>query len=76
MLDISSFSTLIKLTDFLVGIQHCVTVLDKWIFDINIPFALLSLVTIWTTVVQMMNKEEEYVDDICKYGHTKLPTVT
>ena len=37
---ISSFSTLIHLADFLGGIQKCVTVVSKWIFDKNIAFAL------------------------------------
>ena len=39
MLEISSFPTLVQLKDFLGGIQHCVTVVGKWIFDSNVPFA-------------------------------------
>ena len=35
-LDISTFPTLIKLKDFICGIQHCVTFVGKWIFDKNI----------------------------------------
>ena len=40
MLDISPFITLIQLKYFLRGIQHCLTVVSKWIFDSNVPFAL------------------------------------
>ena len=40
LLDIFSFSALIQLTYSLGGIQHCVTVVDKWIFNGNINFAL------------------------------------
>ena len=35
-----SATNIIQLTDLLGGIQHCVTVIGKWIFDSNIPFAL------------------------------------
>ena len=37
---ISPFPTLNQLKDFLGGIQHCVTVVGKLIFDSNFPFAL------------------------------------
>ena len=40
LLDISPLTKLIQLTYFLGGIQHCVTVFGKWIFDSNIPFSL------------------------------------
>ena len=36
--DISPFPTLIQLIYFLGGIQHCVTVAGKWIFERNIYF--------------------------------------
>ena len=39
-LEISPFSKLIPLTDFIGGIQNCVTVVGKWVFDRNIPFAI------------------------------------
>ena len=34
------FTKLIMLKEFLGGIQHCVTVVGEWIFDINITFSL------------------------------------
>ena len=34
------FPTLIKSTDFIGGIQHCVTVFGQFNFDRNIPFSL------------------------------------
>ena len=37
---IYTFTALIKFEDFLDGIQHCVIVVGKWIFDSNINFAL------------------------------------
>ena len=40
LFDISLFPTLIKLTYFLGWIQHFVTVIGKWVFESNIPFAL------------------------------------
>ena len=40
MLEISPYPTLIQLKDYLDGIHHCVTVVGKWIFDSNFPFAL------------------------------------
>ena len=40
LLDISLFLTLIHLKEFLGGIQHCVTVVGKYIFDSNIPSVL------------------------------------
>ena len=39
-LDISPFPTPTQLTDFLCGIQNCVTAVGKCIFDRNITFAL------------------------------------
>ena len=39
-IDISPFTILIKLNDFLGGIQHSVTVLGKWILDSNFLFSL------------------------------------
>ena len=33
---ISTFPTLIKLTEFIDGIQHCVTDVGEWTFDSNI----------------------------------------
>ena len=40
MLGIFPFPTLIQFTVFLVGIQHCVTIVGKWVFDRNITFVL------------------------------------
>ena len=40
LLDISTFSTLIQLKEFIDGVQHCVTVVGKWIFDSTFPFVL------------------------------------
>ena len=40
LLEIYMFSTSIKLKCFLTDIQHCVTVVGKWIFDHNINFEL------------------------------------
>ena len=40
LLEISPFPTLVQLTYFLCGTQHCVTVVDKWIFYSDITFAL------------------------------------
>ena len=34
------FPNLVKLYDFLGGIQHCVTVVGRCMFNINIPFVL------------------------------------
>ena len=39
MLGIYPFPTLIKFKEIIHGVQHCVTVVGKWIFDINILFA-------------------------------------
>ena len=57
--DISPFPTLIQLIDFLGGIQHCVTVAGKWIFERNIYFCFLSHMTIWTTIAIVMMKQNE-----------------
>ena len=35
---ISTFQKLIQLTDFLGGIQNCITVIGEFIFDSNIHF--------------------------------------
>ena len=40
LLDISSYTRLIQLKDYLGGIHHCATVVVKWVFDSNFPFAL------------------------------------
>ena len=40
LLDIYQFPTSIQLKYFLGGIQHCVTVVGKWFFDSNFPFAI------------------------------------
>ena len=40
LLDISTFSTLIQLKEFIDGVQHCVTVVGKWIFDSNSTLSL------------------------------------
>ena len=40
LLENSPFLALIRLKDFLGGIQHCVTVGGKWIFDSNISFGI------------------------------------
>ena len=40
LFDISTFPTLLQLAGFFGGIQHCVTIVGKFIFDRNIPFAL------------------------------------
>ena len=39
-IEISPYPTLILLKYFLGDIQHCVTVVGKWIFDSNFPFAV------------------------------------
>ena len=39
LLDISTFPTLIQLKQSLGGSQNCVTIVGKWMFDSNIPFA-------------------------------------
>ena len=39
-LGISPYPTLVQLKYFLGGIQHCVTIVGKWIFDSNFTFAL------------------------------------
>ena len=40
LIDISTFTTLIQLTEFLGSIQHCVTSVGKWLFESSIPFSL------------------------------------
>ena len=40
LLCISPFPTLIQFKYLIGGIQHCVTVVSKWVFDSNFPFAL------------------------------------
>ena len=40
LIDIYMFQILIQLKEFLGGIQHCFTVVGRWIFDSNIPFSL------------------------------------
>ena len=40
LIDISPYTTLNQLTEFLGDVQHCVTVVGKYIFDIDIPLAL------------------------------------
>ena len=40
LLETSPYQTLIQLEYFLRGIHHCVTVVGKWVFDSNSPFAL------------------------------------
>ena len=64
---ISPFPTLIQLAEYLGDIQHCVTVVGKWIFNRSIPFLFLSFVMIWSTVVQMkMKKINELLQRIVK----------
>ena len=41
LVDISPLESLFPLKDSLGGIQKNVTVVGKWVFDSNIPFALL-----------------------------------
>ena len=40
LLDISIYTTVIHLKDYLDGIHDCVTFVRAWIFDKKIPFAL------------------------------------
>ena len=40
MLDIYQFPKIIKLTDFIIGIQKFVTVIGRLVSDGNIPFEL------------------------------------
>ena len=40
LLEIYPYPKFIWLKCFLGGIHHCVTVVDKWIFDSNFPFEL------------------------------------
>ena len=40
LLVVSPYPTLIHLKYYLGGIHHCVSVIGKWIFDSNLPFAL------------------------------------
>ena len=40
LFDIYLFPTSIQLKSFLGGIQHCVTVFARWVFDCNIHFAV------------------------------------
>ena len=40
LIEISPFTTLVMLKYFLGGIQHCITVVGKWVFDIDFTFAL------------------------------------
>ena len=40
MIEMSKFTTLIQLTEFLGGIQNFVTVVSKWFFDIKYPFLI------------------------------------
>ena len=39
MLEKSPYPTVIQLKYYLDGIQHCTTIVDKWIFDRIFPFA-------------------------------------
>ena len=41
LIEISPYPTLLKLTYFLAGIHHCVTVVDEWIFGSTFTFAIL-----------------------------------
>ena len=40
LLEIYTYPTLIPLKDYFDRIQHCVTVVSKWVFESNFPFAL------------------------------------
>ena len=40
LIDIYLFPTLIQLTGVIGGIQNCIKIVSKWIFDRNIPFEL------------------------------------
>ena len=40
LIGIYTYPTLIESNDYLGGIHHCITVVGKWIFCSNFPFAL------------------------------------
>ena len=58
LIDIYSYPELIQLKYFPGHVQHCVTVVGRWIFDSNFLFHFLSLKTIFTTSALMKTKQK------------------
>ena len=61
MIDISPFPTLIKLAEFLDGIQHFVTFVGKCVLTSILRLIYLLIVMILTTVVLIMIKQKEEI---------------
>ena len=57
-IDTYPFTTLINLKEFPCGIQHCVTVVGKWVLTEIFHFLFLSLLKIWTTIALIITRQE------------------
>ena len=58
LLNISKFSKLSQLKDFLGGIQHGVTVVGKWVLIVIFFFCFLFIIKIWINVALMIMNQK------------------